>query len=70
MFIFIPHIGFNIGEFIIAIESYFIREWKMLQLVEYVPIFAMVFLCLLFPNPARWLLSKGKQRLFLSHEYL
>ena len=59
MFIFIPHIGFNVGEVIIAIESYFIRDWQMLQLVEYSPIFAFAFLCLVLPNPARWLLSKG-----------
>ena len=31
----------------------------MLQLVEYSPIFAFAFLCLVLPNPARWLLSKG-----------
>ena len=58
-FIFIPHIAFNIGEFIISIESYFIRDWKLLQLVEFGPSLVLTLLCLVLPNPARWLLSKG-----------
>ena len=60
LFIFIPHLGFNLGEMLCTFESYFIRQWKLLQLVQYGPIFVFSFLCLWVPNPARWLMSKDQ----------
>ena len=60
LFMFIPVMGYHIGEMLIAIESYLIRDWKLLQLVEFSPILAMIGLCFFMPEPARWLISKGK----------
>ena len=60
LFMFVPVMGYHIGEMLIAIESYLIRDWKLLQLVEFSPILAMIALCFFMPEPARWLLSKGK----------
>ena len=57
---FVPVMGYHIGEMLIAIESYLIRDWKLLQLVEFSPILAMIGLCFFMPEPARRLLSKGK----------
>ena len=57
---FIPVMGYHIGEMLIAIESYLLRDWKLLQLVEFSPILAMIGLCFFMPEPARWLISKGK----------
>ena len=42
---FIPVMGYHIGEMLIAIESYLLRDWKLLQLVEFSPILAMIGLC-------------------------
>ena len=59
IFMFIPGVAFHVGELINATESYFFRDWKILQLVVYVPILALVLLYFLLPEPARWLMSKG-----------
>ena len=59
IFMFIPGVAFHVGELINATESYFFRDWKILQLVVYVPILALVLLYFVLPEPARWLMSKG-----------
>ena len=53
-------IGFHIGEFLLAVVGYFIREWKTLQLS--VHIFALLLLGSYFivPESIRWLNSKEK----------
>ena len=60
IFMFVPAVAFHVGEVINATESYFFRDWKMLQLVMYVPILILVLLYFVLPEPSRWLMSKGK----------
>ena len=59
LFMSFPSMGYHIGELIVAIQSYFIRDWITLQLVEYTPILAIILMCYIIPEPARWLMSKG-----------
>ncbi|XP_071115321.1 organic cation transporter protein-like [Haliotis cracherodii] len=49
----------SIGNLIVALAAFLLREWKLRQLVLSVPSF--IFLYLFFiPESPRWLLSKGK----------
>lgn len=52
--------GLIIGGSIIAIEAYFIRDWKLLQLVSHVPILLVTLLWFLIPESPRWLLTHGR----------
>ena len=60
IFMFIPGVAFHVGEVINATESYFFRDWKILQRVMYIPILILVLLYFMLPEPARWLMSKGE----------
>ena len=44
IFMFIPGVAFHVEEVINATESYFFRDWKILQRVMYVPILTLVLL--------------------------
>ena len=55
----VPGIGFHIGEFLLAITAYFIRDWKTLQLAIHIPALLFCGLYFIIPESARWLNSKG-----------
>ena len=60
LLMFIPGMGFQVGEFIYAIAAYFIRDWIPLQLATCVPILLLVLLYFVVPESCRWLISQGK----------
>ena len=51
--------GYHVGEIVVAGQSYFIRQWRQLQMAQYAPVLGLVFLCFFIPEPVRWLVSKG-----------
>merc|ERR1719334_1604982 len=53
-------IPFAIGEMILGLEAYFIRDWKTLQVVAYLPILALLGLYFIIPESVRWLIGAGK----------
>ena len=57
-----PGMGFHVGEFILAIFAYFIRDWKTLQLATHIPALLCVSVYFLVPESARWLNSQGKTK--------
>ncbi|QQP40943.1 Uncharacterized protein FKW44_015163 [Caligus rogercresseyi] len=54
-------IPFAIGELILGLEAYFVRDWVSLQLVAYTPLIALLGLWFIIPESPRWLLSAGKE---------
>merc|ERR1711860_3248 len=60
LLMFIPGMGFQVGEFIYAIAAYFIRDWIPLQLATCIPIVVMVLLYFVVPESCRWLISEGR----------
>ena len=52
--------GYHVGEIVVAGQSYFIRQWRQLQMAQYAPVLGLVVLCFFIPEPVRWLVSKGK----------
>ncbi|XP_040573548.1 organic cation transporter protein [Lepeophtheirus salmonis] len=55
-------IPFAIGELILGLEAYFVREWVHLQLVAYTPLIALLGLWFIIPESPRWLLSVGREK--------
>jgi len=53
-------IPFAIGEMILGLEAYFIRDWKTLQIVAYLPVLALLGLYFIVPESVRWLIGAGK----------
>ena len=54
------NIPFAIGEIILGVEAYFVRDWKTLQMVAYLPMLGLAALYWTAPESVRWLLAKGK----------
>ncbi|XP_077160359.1 solute carrier family 22 member 13-like [Paroedura picta] len=54
------HVGFSIGQMVLAGLAYAIRDWRMLQVAGSAPTFALFFCLWLLPESARWLVTKGK----------
>uniref|UniRef100_A0A673C7P4 Solute carrier family 22 member 13-like n=1 Tax=Sphaeramia orbicularis TaxID=375764 RepID=A0A673C7P4_9TELE len=59
----ICHLFFPIGMMVMAAVAYFIRNWRILQLVLFCPLFLLlgIFYWIL-PESARWLLTQGKKK--------
>ena len=53
-------VPFAIGEGILGLEAYFIRDWFTLQIVAYAPLILLLGLWFLVPESPRWLLAKGR----------
>jgi len=53
-------IPFAMGELLLGVEAYFIRDWTTLQMVAYLPLLALVGLWWFVPESPRWLLSQGR----------
>ena len=60
MFNVIVSVGWPIGELILAMEAYFIRDHLTLQLVSHVPMFLVIVVIFLgIPESTRWLISRN-----------
>ena len=55
-------IPFAIGELILGLEAYLIRDWRTLQLVVHAPVLGLVLLWFVLPESPRWLMAAGKTR--------
>lgn len=53
-------LGFVIGELVLTLQAYLIRDWFTLQLVSHGPMLALLGLYFCLPESTRWLLSKGR----------
>ena len=53
-------IPFALGELILGLEAYLVRDWITLQLVAHLPIFALLGLYFLVPESPRWLIAVGR----------
>ena len=53
-------IPFALGELILGLEAYLVRDWVTLQLVAHLPIFALLGLYFLVPESPRWLIAVGR----------
>ena len=53
-------IPFALGELILGIEAYFIRDWVTLHLVAYIPWIVLLGLWFFIPESPRWLIAKGE----------
>ena len=53
-------IPFALGELLLGLEAYFIRDWFTLQLVAYTPLIILLGLYFLVPESPRWLIATGR----------
>jgi len=53
-------IPFAVGEMLLGLEAYFVRDWKTLQIVAYLPILALMGLYFTVPESVRWLIGQGR----------
>eukprot|EP00092_Neocalanus_flemingeri_P041716 GFUD01045437.1.p1 GENE.GFUD01045437.1~~GFUD01045437.1.p1 ORF type:complete len:591 (+),score=155.94 GFUD01045437.1:56-1828(+) len=53
-------IPFALGEALLGIEAYFIRDWKTLQIVAYLPLLLLLGLYWVVPESVRWLIGAGR----------
>ncbi|XP_038078934.1 organic cation transporter protein-like [Patiria miniata] len=51
---------FALGYMSLAVVAYFVRDWRILQLVGSVPIILFFLLIRVVPESARWLITQGK----------
>ena len=56
----IIEIPFALGELVLGLEAYFIRDWVTLQLVAHTPVLLLFGLWFLIPESPRWLLATGR----------
>ena len=47
-------IPFALGEMLLGLEAYYIRDWRTLQMVAYLPLLALLVLWFLVPESPRW----------------
>lgn len=52
-------IPFSLGQLLLGLEAYFIRDWFILQLVAYTPIIILLGIYFLVPESPRWLIATG-----------
>lgn len=53
-------IPFALGELVLGLEAYFVRDWKTLQLVAHAPWLALLILWFFLPESPRWLIATGE----------
>ena len=54
--------GFAFGELVLAVESYYLRDWYTLQLVSYTPMLLLLVLYFVVPESTRWLIAQGRNK--------
>ena len=53
-------IPFALGEILLGMEAYYIRDWYTLQLVAYLPWVILLGLWFIIPESPRWLIAAGE----------
>ena len=56
------HIPFPLGELLLGVEAYYIRDWYTLHLVAYTPVLILLSLWFFIPESPRWLLATGRMK--------
>ncbi len=54
------NIPFALGELVLGVEAWLVRDWVHLQLVAHAPVLALTSLAWLCPESVRWLLTKER----------
>ena len=52
------NIPFALGELLLGLEAFIVRDWVRLQLVAHAPVLGLTCLAWLCPESVRWLLAK------------
>ncbi|XP_023932063.1 organic cation transporter protein [Lingula anatina] len=55
-------ISFGLGHTLLALEAYFLRNWRYLALVACSPAVIIIFFYFVFNESVRWLLSRGRHK--------
>ncbi|XP_068231490.1 organic cation transporter protein-like isoform X2 [Palaemon carinicauda] len=58
----VPQYFFALGEILLGLVSWQIKDWRMIQLIISGPVSCFVFYMFFIPESPRWLLAKGKHR--------
>ena len=53
------NIPFALGELLLGVEAFFVRDWVDLQLLAHGPVLVLTSLAWVCPESVRWLLAKG-----------
>lgn len=53
-------IPFALGELLLGLEAFYIRDWYSLQLVAYTPLITLLVLWFVIPESPRWLIAVGR----------
>ena len=56
------NIPFAIGELILGLEAYFVRDWRTLQILVHAPVLGLVLLWFFLPESPRWLIAVGNTK--------
>jgi len=51
---------FAVGEMLLGLEAYLLRDWRTLQMVAYLPLLGLVGLWWVVPESVRWLVGAGR----------
>lgn len=54
------NIPFALGELLLGVEAWLVRDWVTLQLVAHAPVLVLTSLAWLCPESVRWLLTKAR----------
>jgi OCT family organic cation transporter-like MFS transporter 4/5 len=58
----ISNVGFMLGEIILTLEAYLLRDWVHLQVAAHAPLAVGLLLWFVVPESARWLVANGRGR--------
>jgi len=53
-------IPFALGQGVLGLEAYFVRDWRVLQILAHLPLLGLAGLYFIVPESVRWLLANGK----------
>ena len=53
-------LGFMFGQQLYTLEAYFLREWRVLQIVAHAPLILVAVVWFFVPESARWLMTKKR----------
>jgi len=53
-------IPFAVGQAVLGMEAYLVRDWRTLQILAHLPLLAIIGIYWVVPESVRWLLANGK----------
>ncbi len=56
------HVPFALGEALVVLIAYLIRDWKDFQIWSSAPVFLVMLIYFVTPESPRWLIAKGRYK--------